>query len=145
VQKYLRAILIIASLVIPLAAVPGAQSDDDGAKLSGDWTGESICTDNNPSCHDEKVIYHISRLPDATNKFKLVADKIIDGKPEWMYTLDFTYDAKTGMLTGEFQSARYHGLFEYKVKGNEMEGTLSLLPARTIGRRIKVQKVESGK
>lgn len=139
-REHLRQALIAAMLIIPLSTALAVQ--DDGSKLVGDWTGESICVGNNPSCHDEKVIYHISRSQTDASKFKLVADKIVNGKPEWMYDQDVTYDAGKGMLTGEFQNARYHGLWEYRVKGNEMEGTLSLLPDRTVVRRIKVKRVE---
>jgi len=60
-----------------------------------------------------------------------------------MYALDFKYDAGKETLTGEFQNARYHGLWEYTVKGNTMEGTLTLLPDKTIVRRIKVTRQES--
>jgi hypothetical protein len=115
---------------------------DQVAKLIGDWTGESICVGNHPACHDEKVVYHISRSTDDAGKVILAADKIVDGKPDPMYVLDFKYDAVKGTLAGEFQNSRYHGLWEYTVKGKTMEGTLSLLPAKTIVRRIKVKKEE---
>lgn len=110
--------------------------------LLGDWTGESICVGSNPSCHDEKVIYHFSKSSAGGNKLTLNADKIVAGKPEPMYVQDFVYDAGKQMLSGEFQNARYHGLWEYLVKGKMMEGTLSLLPERTIIRRIKVTRTE---
>ena len=115
---------------------------DDGSRLVGNWTGESICVGNNPACHDEKVVYRISKSPTETGKLIIIMDKIIDGKPETMATLDFKYDGEKGTLVGEFKNARYHGLWEFTVKGNVMEGTLSLLPARTIGRRVKVKKDE---
>lgn len=113
---------------------------DDGSKLVGNWTGESICIGNNPSCHDEKVIYRISRTSGEPGKVTIAADKIIDGKPELMYVLDFKYDGEKGTLVGEFQNARYHGLWEYTVKGDLMEGTLSLLPDKKVVRRVKVKK-----
>jgi hypothetical protein len=150
----LRRQLTVAVITIGIAVIGasmfaigfGAQSSgsaaDDGSKLVGDWTGESICVGNNPSCHDEKVIYHVSKSSTEANKYTIAADKIVDGKPEPMGILDFKYDGKKGTLVGEFQNSRYHGLWEYTVKGNVMEGTLSLLPDRTIVRRIKVKKEE---
>lgn len=113
---------------------------DDGSKLVGNWTGESLCVGNHPACHDEKVIYHIAKPPDATGTVTITADKIVDGKPEPMGVLDFKYDGEKGTLVGEFTNARYHGLWEYTVKGNTMEGTLTLLPAKEIVRRVKVRK-----
>jgi hypothetical protein len=115
---------------------------DDGSKLIGNWTGESICVGDNPACHDEKVVYRISKSPTESGQLVITMDKIVDGKPETMGVLNFKYDSEKGTLVGEFKNARYHGLWEFTVKGNMMEGTLSLLPARTIGRRVKVKKDE---
>lgn len=143
-RKRLNAIAIVAGIGATLifALACGAQSKDDGSNLVGDWSGESICVGNHPACHDEKVVYHITKLSDGEGKFRLAADKIIDGKPEQMYALDFKYDSAKSTLTGEFQNARYHGLWEFIVKGDTMEGTLKLLPEGEIGRRIKVKKVK---
>lgn len=112
----------------------------DGSKLVGNWTGESLCVGNHPACHDEKVIYRITRPPDAKGIVSIAADKIVDGKPEPMGVLDLKYDGEKGTLVGEFTNARYHGLWEFTVKGDVMEGTLSLLPAKEIVRRVKVRK-----
>jgi hypothetical protein len=120
----------------------GAVQGQQRSSLVGDWTGESICVGNNPSCHDEKVIYHVSIAGDP-DKVAIAADKIVDGKPDPMGVINLKYDASKQTLTGEDQTARYHLLWEFTIKGNIMEGTLSILPARTIARRIKVQKNES--
>ena len=114
---------------------------DDGSGLVGDWEGESLCVGDNPPCHDEKVVYHVSKSADGPDRFKIAADKIVDGKPEPMGVLDFRYDAEKKTLVGEFQNARYHGLWELTVKGDTMEGTLKLLPAGTVARRVRVKKV----
>src|SRR5258706_16468054 len=91
------------------------------SSLTGDWAGESICVGNNPSCHDEKVVYHISvDLSDST-KVKIAADKIVDGKADPMGVIDLTYDASKQALTGETQTARYHLRWEFTVKGGIIE------------------------
>ena len=144
-RKQLTSFVITCAVTImafTFAPACRAQSVDDGSQLVGDWTGESICVGNNPSCHDEKVIYHITKIAGEADKFKLSADKIINGKPEWMYDLDFKYDSETRIFSGEFTNSRYHGLWEYMVKEGEMEGTLKLLPEGTVVRRIKVKKAE---
>lgn len=134
-------LLIIASTFSTGARVQQGKPDDL-SNLLGDWTGESICTDKGRSaCHDEQVIYHITKLSEP-NKVRLAADKMVNGRPEEMYVQEFTYDPARRTLVGEFQNARYHGLWEYNVKGNTMEGTLSLLPERTVVRRINVRKKE---
>src|SRR2546421_2222553 len=111
--------------------------------LTGDWTGESICVGNNPSCHDEKVVYHISIDPSNSTKVKIAADKIVDGKLEWMGDIYLKYDAARQTLTGELQNSRYQGVWEFAIKGNIIEGELSILPDRAVGRKIRVQKNES--
>jgi hypothetical protein len=149
-KKLAVAVVIVCLAIINaciFAASPVASGSrrftDDGSKLFGNWTGESICVGDNPNCHDEKVIYRISKSASGeAGKVTIAADKIVDGKPELMGVLDFKYDAEKGTLVGEFQTARYHGVWEYTVKGNVMEGTLTLLPAKTIARRVKVRKDE---
>ena len=137
---------IVVAVVISILTAPafagGSRYQGSAAKLVGDWTGESICVGNNPSCHDEKVIYHVA-IAGAPDKIKIAADKIVDGKPEPMGVLDLKYDASKQILTGETQTARYHLWWEFTIKGDVMEGTLSLLPDKTIARHIKVQKKES--
>src|SRR2546423_1333305 len=113
------------------------------SSLTGDWTGESICFGNNSSCHDEKVVYHISIDPSDSTKVKIAADKIVDGKPDPMGVIDLKYDAGKQTLTGELQNARYRGVWEFTVKGNIIEGGLYILPDRVTGRKIRVQKNES--
>lgn len=142
IRSRTAAILITGiCLMRDFGSVPGRQRDL--SKLLGEWTGESICIGNHPSCHDEKVIYHIARSSGGADKVTMAADKIVDGKPEPMYVLNFKYDATRETLIGEFQNARYHGVWEYTIEGNIMEGTLSLLPDKTIVRRIKVTRSES--
>ena len=126
-----------------LACCFGIVQGQQRSSLVGDWTGESICVGNNPSCHDEKVVYHVSTAADDSTKVAIAADKIVDGKPEPMGVINLKYDASKQTLTGETQTPRYQLLWEFTVKGGRMEGTLSILPNKTIARHIKVQKKES--
>jgi len=119
------------------AATPAQQP----SSLTGDWTGESICAGNNPSCHDERVVYHISVDPADATKVKIGADKIVNGKLEWMGDILLKYDAAKQTLTGELQSPRYKGLWEFNITGDVIEGTLSLFnPEKTPGRRVKLKR-----
>ncbi len=137
-----RAIAVLISIICLLLGsvdVAGQQI----SSLAGDWIGESICAGNNPSCHDEKVIYHVSAAADDSTKVSIAADKIVDGKPEPMGVINLKYDASKQTLTGEDRTARYHLWWEFTIKGEIMEGTLRLLPEKTIARRIKLEKTES--
>src|SRR6266404_5804014 len=117
--------IVVFSLSMPFGV---AQT----SSLTGDWTGESICAGNNPSCHDEKVVYHISVDPSDSTRVKIAADKIVKNKPEWMGDILLKYDPNKQTLTGELQNSRYRGLWEFTVKGNIIEGTLSVfIPEKT--------------
>jgi hypothetical protein len=119
----------------------GAQNGEI-SKLVGDWFGESICVNKEkfPACHDEQVVYHIVVASGKTDTVTISADKIVNGKPEAMGTFDFIYDAKRRTLTSEFKNERVHIIFEFTVKGDVLEGTLSHLPEKTVVRQIKVKK-----
>ena len=55
------------------------------------------------------------------------------------------YDPAKKTLTGDLQTSRYHGLWEFLVKEDIIEGGLYILPDRATGRKIRVQKNESQK
>ena len=113
------------------------------SSLTGDWSGESICVGEVGACHDEQVVYHISIDAADVTKVKIAADKLVNGKPEWMGDINLKYDASKNTLTGDLEGPRYHGVWEFTVKGNKMWGTLSLLPERRIVRQIRVTRTES--
>lgn len=121
----------------------GEKASDSLSKVLGDWEGESVCVDKNrPACKNEHVVYHLSKTegggPDAVT---MRADKIVNGKPEEMGTLECKHDAAKSTLACEFTVNGTHGVFEYVIKGDEMEGTLKLLPSGTLGRKINVKKI----
>ena len=123
-------------------ARPSGQGSDSLSKVLGDWEGESVCVDKNrPACKNEHVVYHITKKDGGPDAVTMRADKIVNGRPEEMGALDCKYDSAKSTLTCEFTVNGTHGVFEYTVVGDEMEGTLKILPAGTLGRRIKVKKV----
>ena len=118
--------------------VPGGKV----AELLGDWTGESTCVNKEkfPSCHDETVVYHIKEVAGKTNTVNLSADKIVNGKPEFMGAFDFVYDAEKHTLTSQIKEERFHFVIELVLKENVLEGGLISTPDRTQERYIKVKK-----
>jgi len=117
-------------------------SGDDISKLIGDWSGESICADKEkfPACNDEVVVYHITEVKGKANTVHLSADKIVNGKPDFMGEFDFVYDQKKQTLTSEFENERVHLLLEFVVKDNVLEGGIYSLPDKIQSRRIRVKK-----
>lgn len=140
-MKLVTSVFILITLAVTGLTAREAQSG--GNQLIGDWSGESICVGDVGACRDEQVVYHISVDPTDPTKVKIGADKIVNGKPEFMGDIDLKYDARNNTLTGDLTTPRYHGVWEFTVKGNMMWGTLSLLPEKKIGRQIRVTKTES--
>jgi hypothetical protein len=110
--------------------------------LYGDWTGESKCVGSNPYCHDEIVLYHLTRSKNDVTKINLSADKIVNGKPEFMGEFDMTFDAEKMTLTAEFTIKRTggKGVWLFKVEGDKMDGTLTVFPENEIGRKVSVTR-----
>src|ERR1043166_1631348 len=107
----------------------------------GSWRGDSTCVGNRPACRNEDVVYRIEAIAGEPDAVLWFADKIIDGKREATCMLKFKYDEARGTLSGEFTRGQTHGLWEFKIDGDTMEGTLVLLPDKMLGRRVKVKRV----
>ncbi len=119
-----------------------ARSQQAHSSAVGTWRGESICTDKSrTACKNEVVVYRFEEVAGKQNVLTLLADKIIDGRRVPMGKLECEYDEAAGTLSCEFTIRQTHGLWEYKVSGDTMDGTLVLLPARTLGRRVHVTRV----
>jgi hypothetical protein len=137
----LTALVLLAFVAhLPAHAAPCA-SADDGSELVGDWEGESVCGAGFPACHDEHVVYHITKPPDEQGNVSIAADKIVGGRPDPMGVIELKYDAARQTLKGEMKNNRYRGVWEFRVEGDTLEGTLTILPDKTVARRIKVKKV----
>ena len=111
----------------------------------GSWRGDSTCVGDRPACKNEDVVYRFEAVAGEPAAVMLFADKIIDGKREAMGMLKFQFDESKGTLSGEFTRRQTHGLWEFKIEGDVIEGTLVLLPDKTIGRRVKVRRVSEDK
>jgi len=132
--------LAAASVIIQAVTVQEKQASGI-SKLVGNWSGESICVDKEkfPACHDERVIYRVaaSSKPDVLT---VTMDKLVNDKPETMGALDFVYDAEKQTLSSEFTRNNRHGIWEFIVKGDTIEGTLTTLPDKSPVRRVRVRK-----
>src|SRR6478672_6699486 len=100
---------IILALVILVSGSVACAQEQSAESLYGDWTGESKCVGSNPYCHDEIVLYHLTRSKNDAAKINLSADKIVDGKPEFMGEFDMTFDPEKMTLTAEFTIKRTGG------------------------------------
>ncbi|HKN83495.1 MAG TPA: hypothetical protein VJW17_08665 [Pyrinomonadaceae bacterium] len=132
-MKYAIALLVFFSAALTQASTPS---------VIGTWTGESICVGNRPACKNEVVVYRFEPVTNNPRLVTLLADKIIDGKRVPMGKLEFQYDEAKGMLSCEFTRGQTHGLWEFKITADSMEGTGMLLPDKSVIRRVKVKRVK---
>ena len=89
-----------------------------------------------PGCKNEEVVYRLQAVANQPQRVTLLADKIIDGKRVPMYKLEFTVTEDDRTLSCEFTKGQTHGVWEYKLSGENMAGTLVILPDRSVGRRV---------
>jgi hypothetical protein len=141
------ACLIVVSLFAADCSRAQQTTNADASKIYGDWTGESVCADKQkfPACKDENIVYHFSKSAADQSKIHLAADKIVGGANELMYEMDFTYDAAANTITSEFTINSNHGIWEYKIVGGTIEGTLKMLPEKTLVRQVRIKKQDSVK
>src|SRR5262245_44420145 len=102
------------------------------SSIAGIWKGTSICQVKNSPCHDEVVVYYISKAQ-GIDTFNILANKIVNGKEEGMGTIPCKFDRKSNQLI----STEY-GLWTFTLKGITIEGTLVV--KGDLYRIIKVSK-----
>lgn len=130
-------------LLVPHTVVRATTCAQDTSNIIGVWRGTSICTDRKiaPACKDEQIIYTFRNAPgQRPGKVILKADKVVDGKIEFMAELEGTYDQKKHTWTAEFRSPRFHGLWSFVISGRNLTGTLTDIPSKAIIRKISARK-----
>ena len=100
--------------------------------LIGTWKGTSLCQIKNSPCHDETVVYHISKNT-GVDTFYINASKIVNGLEEEMGILPFSYSSKTNQLI-----STAYGIWTFNIEGGKLEGTL--VSHGELYRKIKIYK-----
>ena len=122
----------------PTASSAGAGADSASTRaLLGDWHGTSLCLVKPSACHDEEALYHVKAAPDKPGGLSLQADKIVDGKPEFMGDADCGYDAAKKLLRCDLG----RGHIELTLQGDHLDGAM-FLPDKTRWREIKLKRVK---
>lgn len=136
-----------AALLTAAPVSPGRAAGPERATAPpsaiGTWAGTSTCVGNRPACKNESVVYRIVPVDGAAAKVRMYGDKVLDGKRVPMGALDFVVNG--ARLSCDFTINRTHGLWEFTVAGDTMEGTLVMLPERDLGRRVAVHRVAEDK
>ena len=110
--------ILIPAILLLLSFQSFAQANP---VLAGTWKGTSICQIKDSPCHDEIVVYHISKGA-AANAYDIAANKIVNNKEEEMGIIKCTYDPGKQVLVSvdTVRNARW----VFNLKGNKLEGTL---------------------
>lgn len=111
--------MIFSIAVCLLSGSSIAQKTVSDSDILGVWKGTSICQIKNSPCHDEIVVYYISKVS-GLDTFNIKANKIVNGKEEEMGDIGFKLDRKNNRLT----STAYNSLWTFNIKGKDLDGTL---------------------
>jgi hypothetical protein len=134
----MKAQFFIVLVVCTAGACAGiAQTSQPGAEertLVGDWQGDSICMVRESACRDEKALYHVKKS-DQPGRFLIQADKIVEGKPVNIGSIDCTYSTQSHVLSCDFEK----GKLSLKLQGVHLEGSMNLSDG-TLWRNITLQK-----
>src|SRR5215471_1202390 len=95
-------------------------------KIEGIWKGTSLCQVKPSACHDENVVYHISKK--SATVYTIQASKIVNGAEDDMGTFDsVVYDKtkQTLRFTMKDQQGR-NSVWLFRLDGMKMHGTLTM-------------------
>ena len=107
-------------------------------KIEGIWKGSSLCQVKPSACHDENVVYHMSRK--SANVYTIQANKIVNGAEEDMGTFDsVVYDETKRTLTFIMKDRQGRSnVWLFKLDGMQMHGTLT--QEKTLFRIVELKK-----
>jgi hypothetical protein len=105
--------------------------------ISGTWEGTSLCQVKPSPCHDEHVIYKVTRT--AAQHYKLDAYKVVGGKELFMGAIDLTFAPALNRLQGTIAGNRGSSHVRLNLKGDHLSGRLTLDDG-TLFRLIEVTK-----
>ena len=99
-----------------LAQVPAPASNPVGV-----WRGTSLCQIHPSPCHDEIVVYRITRVG-ASDSLSIDASKIVNGQEEDMGVLACVSTASGAQVTCTMPN----GVWRFRIRGDSLVGELRL-------------------
>lgn len=112
---------IISSVLAQRMPAQAARPDPVGT-----WRGTSLCQVRPSACHDESVVYRITR---TTTRDSLALDgrKIVDAAEVEMGVLGCWFEAPSARLTCPMPS----GVWQFTIRGDSLVGELRLSDGTT--------------
>jgi hypothetical protein len=104
----------------------------------GTWRGTSLCQVRPSACHDESVVYRITRTP-ARDSLAIDGRKIVDAAEVEMGVLGCRFDAPNARLTCPMPN----GVWQFTIRGDSLVGELRL-PDGTKVRDVRTTRVALG-
>jgi hypothetical protein len=114
-----------------------AQVSAAGPNPAGVWRGTSLCTVRPSPCHDEVVVYYITRV-NGSDSLTLDARKIVNGQEDPMGVLGCHLDAPAAQITCTMRN----GVWHFTIRGDSLVGDLRL-PDNTKYRDVRVARSPS--
>ncbi|HWW59778.1 MAG TPA: hypothetical protein VN181_00290 [Thermoanaerobaculia bacterium] len=127
-----------STVLLVLLALPAFAATDPVAELIGTWKGTSLCTGVRAACHDETVVYHVTRA--GGDRVAIAMNKIVDGEEQNMGTIEFQAAAKSRRLTATYDSGRVKSRWAFQWTANELRGTAADVPSGRIVRNIVLRR-----
>jgi hypothetical protein len=107
--------------VVGLALAAATLLTADDSKLTGSWTGDSICTGVRPACQNEHVIWTF-KAPDRNGHVAASADKVVNGERVNMGLAEFEPDKEVSTWVWKISL----GVWRIVLDKDTIEGTLTL-------------------
>ena len=134
-KSYLPKCCMLISSIFFLNASQAQVKENSIEHFIGTWKGSSLCQVKDSPCHDEVVVYYITKGNTADSCI-IKANKIVNGVEEEMGTLYF----KFAKANNELSSDAVNGKWNFKLKDGKMEGTLYARNA--LYRKIELSKIK---
>ena len=97
----------------------GAQAQTRTSNSVGVWRGTSLCQVRPSACHDENVVYYITRVG-ATDSLKIDGRKVVNGVEEEMGVLSCIMSAQGAKVTCTMPQ----GVWRFDIVGDSLTGEL---------------------
>jgi hypothetical protein len=117
----LRSGFIALLAISVLARGTPAQTTTVAPSAVGVWRGTSLCLVRPSPCHDEVVVYRITRLK-ASDSLSLDARKIVNAREEEMGILACALGGRGSSITCTMRN----GVWHFTVRGDSLVGELRL-------------------
>jgi hypothetical protein len=131
IDKYRRRWGCARAMALPIlfacsvANAAAAQTDAATPSAVGVWRGTSTCLVQPSACHDEVVVYRITR-GNTSDSVSIDARKIVAGKEVEMGVLGCRLDAAANQITCTIPL----GVFRFTIRGDTLAGELKTLDGR---------------